>query len=106
MCVCIRVSVYVYVRRTWSSVIGPHGPSDCNENGEHLLDLCACNSLIVTNTWFQHKRIGKICSNFVQFNLGHYTLTQTLMKQGYWYSGLCMAFRKFARSHVGIITKI
>ena len=45
-------------------------------------------------------RIGRICSNFVQFKLRHYTLTQKLMKQG-----LCMAFRKFARSHVGIITK-
>ena len=50
-------------------------------------------------------RIGRICSNFVQFKLRHYTLTQKLMKQGFWYSGLCMAFRKFARSHVGIITK-
>ena len=50
-------------------------------------------------------RIGRICSNFVQFKLRHYTLTQKLMKQGLWYSGLCMAFMKFARSHVGIITK-
>ena len=49
-------------------------------------------------------RIGRICSNFVQFKLRHYTLTQKLMKQGFWYSGLCMAFRRFARSHVGIIT--
>ena len=40
-------------------------------------------------------RIGRICSNFVQFKLRHYTLTQKLMKQGFWYSGLCMAFRKF-----------
>ena len=48
-------------------------------------------------------RIGRICSNFVQFKLTHYTLTQKLMKQGFWYSGLCMAFRRFARSHVGII---
>ena len=50
-------------------------------------------------------RIGRICSNFVQFNLRHYTLIQKFMKQGFWYSGLCMAFKKFARSHVGIITK-
>ena len=49
--------------------------------------------------------IGRICSNFVQFKLRHYTLTQKLMKQGFWYSGLCMVFRRFARSHVGIITK-
>ena len=45
-------------------------------------------------------RIGRICK------LRHYTLTQKLMKQGFWYEGLCMvAFRKFARSHEGIITK-
>ena len=52
-------------------------------------------------------RIGRICSKFVQFKLRHYTLTQKLMKQGFWYSGLCMAFRNFARSHVhvGIINK-
>ena len=37
-------------------------------------------------------RIGRICSNFVQFKLRHYTLTQKPMKQGFWYSGLCMAF--------------
>ena len=52
-----------------------------------------------------HVRIGRICSNFVQFKFRHNTLTQKLMKQGFWYSGLCMAFRKFSRSHVGIITK-
>ena len=42
-------------------------------------------------------RIGRICSNFVQFKLRHYTLTQKLMKQGFWYSGLCMAFRRFCK---------
>ena len=42
----------------------------------------------------------RIGSNFVQFKFRHYTLTQKLMKQGFWYSGLCMAFRRFARSHV------
>ena len=47
--------------------------------------------------------IGRI---FVQFKLRHYTQTQKLMKQEFWYSGLCMAFKKFARSHLGIITKI
>ena len=46
--------------------------------------------------------IGRICSNF---KLRHYTLTKKLMKQGFWYSGLCTACRTFARSHVGSITK-
>ena len=44
----------------WGSVIGPHGPSELNENGEHLLDFCACNNLIVTNTWFQHKPVHQL----------------------------------------------
>ena len=40
---------------SWNSVIGPHGVGVCNENGERLLDFCAGNQLIITNTWFQHK---------------------------------------------------
>ena len=32
-------------------------------------------------------------------------LTQRLIHQGYWYSGLCMTFKKFARNHVDIISK-
>ena len=40
---------------SWNSVIGPHGTEECNENGERLLDFCAGNQLIITNTWFQHK---------------------------------------------------
>ena len=41
-------------------------------------------------------RIGRICSNFEQFKHRHYTLTQKLIKQGFWYSGLCIAFKRFA----------
>ena len=39
----------------WNSVLGPHGIGECNANGERLLDFCARNQLIVSNTWFQHK---------------------------------------------------
>ena len=42
---------------SWSSVIGPHGIGECNVNGVRLLDFCASNQLIVSNTWFQHKRL-------------------------------------------------
>ena len=44
----------------WGSDVGPHRPSECNENGERLLDFCACNNLIVTYTWFQHKPIHQL----------------------------------------------
>ena len=35
--------------------MGPHGIGKCNENGEQLLDFCASNHMLVSNTWFQHK---------------------------------------------------
>ena len=44
----------------WSSVIGPYGPSELNENSEQLLDFSACHNLIVSNTWFQHKPIHQL----------------------------------------------
>ena len=42
---------------SWNLVIGPHGIGECNENAERLLDFCASNQLIITNTWFQHKHL-------------------------------------------------
>ena len=42
---------------TWHTVLGPHGVGQVNENGQRLLDLCATNKLIITNTWFHHKRL-------------------------------------------------
>ena len=50
-------------------------------------------------------RIGRICNSFVQFKDRHYKLTEKLIKQGYWYSGLCKAFKKFSRSHASIFSK-
>ena len=44
-----------------NSIIGPYGIGECNENGECLLDFCASNQLIITNTWFRsgnRSRIG------------------------------------------------
>ena len=40
---------------SWKSVIGPHGLGEMNGNGTRLLDFCASNQLLITNTWFQHK---------------------------------------------------
>ena len=45
---------------SWISFIGPHGVGERNENGERLLDFCAGNLLIITNTWFQHKLLHKV----------------------------------------------
>ena len=57
----------------WSSVIGPYGPSELNENGEQLLDFCAGHDLIVSNTWFQHKPIHQLTwyRNGDRSNAGH-----------------------------------
>ena len=42
---------------SWHSVIGSHTLGERNDNGTRLLDFCANNHLIVSNTWFQHKPI-------------------------------------------------
>ena len=53
----------------------------------------------------QPVRIGRICTSFVQFRDRHYRLTAKLIAQGFWYSRLCVAFKKFSRSHANIFTK-
>ena len=50
-------------------------------------------------------RIGRICSTFERFKDRHYKLTEKLIKQGFWYTGLCMAFKRFVRSHANIFHK-
>jgi len=37
------------------NVVGPHTVDSINENGKRMIDFCNLNSLIVTNTFFQHK---------------------------------------------------
>ena len=50
-------------------------------------------------------RIGRICSNYTQFTWRHYKLTQRLIHQGFRYSTLCIAFRKFARKYTQVLEK-
>ena len=59
-------------------------------------------------------RIGRICSNYtqftwrhykLQFTWRHYKLTQRLIHQGFRYSTLCIAFRKFARKYTQVLEK-
>ena len=40
-----------------SSVVGPHAVDQLNENGQRLTDFCAHNDLIISNTFFKHKRV-------------------------------------------------
>ena len=50
-------------------------------------------------------RIGRICSTYLQFKDRHYTLTAKLVRQGFWYGGLCRAFRRFSRIHASIFSR-
>ena len=37
-----------------------YSPDEVNANGERLLDFCANNNLIVSNSWFQRKSIHQL----------------------------------------------
>jgi len=50
-------------------------------------------------------RIGRICSDYSDFALRDYKLTERLINQGCRYSSLCRAFHNFAKKHLQIITK-
>ncbi len=41
--------------QTSRKVVGPHAVDQINENGQRLIDFCAANNLIISNTFFQHK---------------------------------------------------
>ena len=45
--------------KVWGEVIGKQGEAVENGNGKRLLQFCAENDLVVTNSWFQHKDIHK-----------------------------------------------
>ena len=50
-----------FIARVGNDVAGWHGtldrfrPAEQNKNGLKLLDFCVLNSLVVTNTFFQHR---------------------------------------------------
>ena len=48
-------------------------------------------------------RMGRICSSFGQFKDKHYKLTSKLMEQGFRYSELCAAFKRFTRHHKDVV---
>ena len=50
-------------------------------------------------------RIGRICSNYTDFTLRHYKMTDRLINQGYRYSDLCRSFSKFAKKHQRVVDK-
>ncbi len=42
-----------------AGVVGKWGVEGVNENGEHLVDICAERRLFLANTFFQHKMIHR-----------------------------------------------
>ena len=40
-------------------IVGQHGVEGVNENGDHLVELCAERNVFLANTFFQHKDIHK-----------------------------------------------
>ena len=50
-------------------------------------------------------RIGRICSDYSDFTLRHFKLTERLIHQGYRYSDLCRSFYKLAKKHSLIMNK-
>ena len=50
-------------------------------------------------------RIGRICEDFASFASRDCKLTSRLLKQGFWYRKLCLAFKKFSKKHKEIFSK-
>ncbi len=46
-------------RNEIARVVGKWGADGINENGEHLVVVCAERGLFLTNTFFQHKLIHR-----------------------------------------------
>ena len=42
-------------RHMYTDYLGPHGRGTRNDNGEILLEICACHHLGISNTIFQHQ---------------------------------------------------
>ena len=41
----------------WGDVLGSHGEEVCNENGKHVSQFSKEHNLLISSTWFPHKRI-------------------------------------------------
>ena len=67
---------------TWRGTLGKFGPAELNRNGEHLLDFCALNGLVLTNTFFKHRPCHQL-TWFHPAQIGHqgHLLDYVIMNQ-------------------------
>ena len=49
--------------------------------------------------------ISRICDTLQSFVIRHRLLTESLIKQGFWYSKLCTIFKKFVRRYYALFSK-
>ena len=50
-------------------------------------------------------RLSRICDTFSTFVARHRLLTERLIKQGFWYTKLCISFKRFAKRHAVLFNK-
>ena len=68
---CLRNNKYILLgdfnakvgtdqQENWPREVGKYGLGQANDRGYHLLQFCAINELVITNTLFKHKKARRV----------------------------------------------